>query len=121
MKQRFDAAKTLTSMIKRHMEMKDYNKDELRLKNAKLKMVNDLLDQSIKEQKISEKSKKIKKAVLEIKRFWSEDAKKEAQTKAENSIGVKVKALQDKQLLLQQQQKKAEEMFEIEQIMKGKK
>jgi carbohydrate-binding DOMON domain-containing protein len=96
--------------------MKEYNKDELRLKNAKLKMVNDLLDQSIEEQKTSEKSKKIKKAVLEIKRFWSEDVKKEAHTKAENSIGVKVKALQDKQILLQHQQKKAEEMFEIEQI-----
>ena len=40
--------------------MKEYNKDELRLKNAKLKMVNDLLDQSIEEQKTSEKSKKIK-------------------------------------------------------------
>ena len=62
----------------------------------------------------------IKKAVLEIKRFWSEDAKKEAQTKAENSIGVKVKALQDKQLLLQQQQKKEEDMFEIEQEKKTK-
>ncbi len=98
--------------------MKEYNKDELRLKNAKLKMVNDLLDQSIEEQKTSEKSKKIKKAVLEIKRFWSEDVKKEAHTKAENSIGVKVKALQDKQILLQHQQKKAEEMFEIEQTMK---
>jgi hypothetical protein len=120
MEKRFNAAKMLTSLIKRHMEMKQYNKDELILKNAKLEKVNDLLDQSIKEQKISEKSKKIKKAVLEIKRFWSEDGKKEAQTKAENSIGVKVKALQDKQLLLQQQQKKAEDMFEIEQEKKAK-
>ena len=102
------------------MQMKKYNKDELRLKNAKLEKVNNLLDQSIKEQKISEKSKKIKKAFLEIKRFWSEDGKKEAQTKAENSIGIKVKALQDKQLLLQQQQNKAEDMFKIEQEKKAK-
>ena len=50
---------------------KKYNKDDLILKNAKLD--NALLDQTIEEQKTSEKIRKTKKAFLEIKRFWQEE------------------------------------------------
>jgi hypothetical protein len=114
-KKKFDAATTLSKMVQRHMQMKKYNKDELTLKNAKLDKVNVLLDQSIKEQEKEAKSRKIKKAFLLVKRFWQEDVNKEAQTQAEDRIGAKVKSLQEKRNLLQEQRDKGEELYKTAQ------
>ena len=69
MKQRFDAATTLSKMVQRHVQMKKYNKDELILKNAKLDKVNALLDQSIQEQEKEGKSRKIKKSIFSNKKI----------------------------------------------------
>ena len=119
-KQKFVAATTLSKMVQRHMQMKKYNKDELILKNAKLDKVNVLLDQSIKEQERESKSRKIQKAFLLIKRFWQEDVNKEAQTQAENRIYTKVKSLQEKRNLLQEQRDKGEELYKTAQEKKAK-
>ena len=120
MKQRFDAATTLSKMVQRHVQMKKYNKDELILKNAKLDKVNALLDQSIQEQEKEGKSRKIKKAFLAIRKFWAEEENKETKKKAEDSIGSKVKSLQEKRKLLEEQQDKGEELYKIEQEKKAK-
>ena len=120
MKQRFDAATTLSKMVQRHVQMKKYNKDELILKNAKLDKVNALLDQSIQEQEKEGKSRKIKKAFLAIRKFWAEEENKETKKKAEDSIGSKVKSLQEKRKLLEEQQDKGEELYKIAQEKKAK-
>ena len=83
-------------------------------------LINALLDQSIQEQEKEGKSRKIKKAFLAIRKFWAEEENKETKKKAEDSIGSKVKSLQEKRKLLEEQQDKGEELYKIAQEKKAK-
>ena len=118
------AGKVITKAAQRYRTNKEKKALEKKIKEA-LEAEIDVLQQEIngirrpeKEQKTSEKSKRISKAMESIKDFWSSDttkeaaaeaakkakqAKKDAKKEAEDKLTAKAKALQERRKLLEAQ------------------